>query len=81
MTRTILLLLGAILLLSGLLGAPVLWPMEEVLPNLALRLILWTASSAGAVCVWLGLAPSGPARLADGRGAARHLPGSLPHAA
>ncbi|WP_376087224.1 hypothetical protein ACE7GA_13525 [Roseomonas sp. CCTCC AB2023176] len=80
MTRTTLLLLGAILLLSGLLGAPVLWPTEEVLPNLALRLILWTASSAGAVCVWLALAPSGPARSTEGH-ATRRFPGGLPHAA
>lgn len=61
MHRNTLLLLGIVLLLFGFLGAPVFWPLDEVLPNLGLRVLLWLSSSAGVLCLWLAVAAPPPA--------------------
>ncbi len=57
MRHPVLALLGVPLLLLGLLGAPVFWPLAEVLPNMGLRVLLWLAATAGVACLWLAFAP------------------------
>ena len=57
MRHPILAVLGIPLLLLGLLGAPVFWPLHEVLPNLGLRVLLGLAATAGVALLWLAWAP------------------------